>query len=352
MRIVIAILAAAVAATGARAGSAAANSGFVVVADHVAADGKTDVSDALQRLIEANPNRTLWFPDGTYLLSKPIATPAAPRLSVDLRLSNYAILKAAPGWTNAEAMVRLGGIRPANDICTAGSCYSLTGGIIDGSGVARGVSIDSGRETRVSCVSMKNVSVGLHIKRGVNSGSADSDISGVNIVGNGRRGSIGVLVEGHDNTFSNMRIAGVQTGVRLSGSNNMLTNVHPLYVNPMDQYEDSVGFADFGHDNSFDRCYSDHFSTGFLFGKDKNRDRLNACIVFWYDPSKGYRHTAMRSIGAFSAHVSDMYISFRGTEAENTVLETGKDGGSGYLRDMVIEGTVGENAKEHLKYMR
>ena len=36
-----------------------------------------------------------------------------------------------------------------------------TGGIIDGSGVAKGVAIDSGRETRVRFVSMKNVLVVL-----------------------------------------------------------------------------------------------------------------------------------------------------------------------------------------------
>ena len=63
--------------------------------------------------------------------------------------------------TNTEAMVRLGGIHPANDIRTPGSVYSMTGGIIDGSGVAKGVSIDSGRETRVRFVSMKNVLVVL-----------------------------------------------------------------------------------------------------------------------------------------------------------------------------------------------
>ena len=107
----------------------AARRGFVVVTDFVPADGQTDVSDALQKVIDTHPNRTLYFPDGTYLLSKPITTPAEPTLSVDLQLSNYAILKAAPGWTNAEAMVRLGGIHPANNIRTPGSNYSFTGGI-------------------------------------------------------------------------------------------------------------------------------------------------------------------------------------------------------------------------------
>ena len=68
--------------------------GVVNVAEFVASDGSVDVADGIQRLIDANPNRTLWFSDGTYLISHPICTPAHPKRSVDLRLSNYAVLKA------------------------------------------------------------------------------------------------------------------------------------------------------------------------------------------------------------------------------------------------------------------
>ena len=39
--------------------------GFVVATDFLPADGKTNVSDAIQRLIDANPNREIFFPDGT-----------------------------------------------------------------------------------------------------------------------------------------------------------------------------------------------------------------------------------------------------------------------------------------------
>ena len=181
--------------------------GIVSVADFMPTDGKADVADKIQRVIDEYPNRTIWFPDGTYLISKPICTPADPKRSVDLRLSNYAVLKAAPGWTNTEAMVRLGGIHPANNIRLVGSCYSFTGGVIDGSGVAKGISIDSGRETKVRDVSMKFVSLGLHIKHGANNNSSDCDISDVNIVGNKKPGSIGVLIDACDNTLPNAQPA-------------------------------------------------------------------------------------------------------------------------------------------------
>ena len=62
-------------------GRAAVPPGVLNVAEFVAADGKSDVADALQRVIDGNPNRTLWFPDGVYLISKPVCTPANPERS-------------------------------------------------------------------------------------------------------------------------------------------------------------------------------------------------------------------------------------------------------------------------------
>ena len=93
-------------------GQSAKNKGFVVVTDYLKADGKKDVSDILQKIIDNNPNRTLYFPDGTYVISKPVNTPADPKKSVSLQLSNYAIIKAADGWSHEEAMIRLGGKDP------------------------------------------------------------------------------------------------------------------------------------------------------------------------------------------------------------------------------------------------
>ncbi len=333
----------------------AARRGCVVVTDFVAADGRTDVADALQKVIDTHPNRTIYFPDGTYLLSKPIATPAEPTLSVDLQLSNYAILKAAPGWTNDEAMVRLGGIHPANNIRTPGSNYSFTGGIIDGSDVAKGLSIDSGRETKVRCVSIKNVLVGLHIKHGANGNSSDSDIADVNIVGNGATNSVGVFIESCDNTLLNMRIAGVLVGVKLTGSGNLMQNLHPLYAYRASlnaAYSNSVGFLDMGN-NHYRCCYSDHFSTGFVLN---GRSILDSCIVWWYgkpEHGKGKRRTGIKAPRAFTSHVTNLTIGFKGALALNTVLEVGKDGGKGFLLNpMFNESLVNETNKAYRAYVQ
>ena len=292
-----------------------------------------DCADALQALVDANPNRTISIPDGVYLLSHPVATPADPRLAVSLALADFAVLKAAPDFPAHQPMVRLGGTHPANDIRTSGSVYSFSGGVIDGSGVAAGIAIESGRETRVRDVSMKNVWYGLKILRGANNGSSDCDVRDVNVVGNREPGSVGVLLFAHDNTLTNMRIADCQIGVRIRAGGNLLTNVHPLWTSPADQYDGGIGF-DVGADNcSFLRCYSDHFSTGWRFRKGSDRCVLDGCIAFWYAATPGRRHTAIRSDGPFEAVVTGMRIGFKDLQALNTVLQLGALGGQGVIAD-------------------
>ena len=319
----------------------------------VAALPATGAADALQALIDANPNSTIFIPDGTYLLSHPIATPADPHLAVSLSLGDFAILKAAPDFPARQPLVRLGGIHPANDIRTAGSVYGLYGGILDGSGIAAGVFIESGRETRVQNVSMKNVCVGLRIKRGANNGSSDCDIRDVNIVCNRAPDAVGVIIEAHDNTLTNMRIADCRVGVRIRGGGNRLTNVHPLWTNPREQYEGGIGFDEGGSNNSYICSYSDHFETGWRFRKSSDIAVMQQCICFWYAPSPGCRHTAIRCDGTFRALCSDMQIGFHGDKALNTVLEVGAPGGDGFIADpRLYEGLLNNPGDVFRDYLR
>ena len=312
--------------------------GFVNVAEWIDTDGKVDVAEAIQRIIDTNPNQTLWFPDGTYLLSRPICTPADPARAVSLHLSDFAVLRATPDWAHTNAMVRLGGIHPKNDNRSTGSVYSLRGGVIDGAGRATGISIESGRETRVQNVAIKRCHVGIHVMRGANGGSADCDIRDINMTGNNEPGSVALLVEAHDNTFTNFRMVDFQTGVKMRGSGNFLTNIHPLLsaVSNKRFFDDTVGFDDNGDNNSYLRCYSDQFSTGWLFGAKSNNADLDGCFVYWYDANPGKRHTVMRSEGEFKALVDDLWASFRSNKSTNAVLIVGEPGGHGVIRDIRV----------------
>ena len=305
---------------------------FVLVTDYVKANTGEDVSDALQELILANPRRVLYFPDGEYLLSKPICTPANPEHAVSLQLSNFAVIKAMESWDSAEALIRLGAAEPFNTIMVNGSNYYLSGGIIDGNNVANGVSIDSGRETRVENVSIKHTKVGLHVKWGANSGSADCDICNVNIVGRGTVDSIGLLIEGMDNTFTNMRIARVQIGVKILKGGNYLRNIHPLYslASGWDHYTDSIAFCDLSWENWYDFCYSDQYCTGFYFA-DNVRSICHNCFCFWWKTLEG-GEIGFKAGGKFNSLLSNCKVTLRG-DAKDTNFLVGAEGGYGVIEN-------------------
>ena len=310
------------------------NKAVLSAADYMPTDGSRDVSDDLQRLIDENPNRTLYLPDGLYRIAKPVLTPADPRKSVSLELTNYAIVQASDDWDSDEAMIRLGGEEPYNSITINGSNYALSGGVIDGNGRARAVSIDSGRETAIRNVSIKHAKVGIHIKHGANSGSSDADISGVNIVGTGGVDSVGVLVEGFDNTFTNMRVANVYVGFDLRSAGNSLRNLHPLYTSDNTDYADSCGFRDYCGNNWYSFCYSDQFANGFRLA-DNVRDVLTDCFAFWYT-DKGGPQTLIRCDGRFGSLVKNPKVGFRTKENRNTVLAVGAPGGHGRIEDLCL----------------
>lgn len=325
------------------------NKNYICVTDYAPVNTGADVSDAIQRAIDENPNRTLYFPDGEYVIAKPILTPADPKLSVALYLSNYAVIKAADGWSDSEAMIRLGGKCAANDIETNGSNYFLEGGIIDGSNRANGVSIDGGRETAVRNVSIKHTIVGLYIKYGANCSSSDADIRNVHIVGAGTADSIGVLTEGFDNTFSDMRIANVMIGFDIHSRGNFIRNVHPLFTLDFGMFEQSCAFYDHSGTNWFDMCYADNFCMSFREASDAHPSVYNSCYCFWYSP-KGGKHIAFKADGTFKSQLTLFKAGFNFAESNNIVLEVGEDGGQGRFECLMTKSALLSDTA-HEKYL-
>ena len=314
------------------------NNGYVVVTDYIEANTGKDVSDALQQIINDNPHKTIYFPDGEYVLAKPICTPADPRIAVSLELSCFAIIKAADGWDSPEALVRMGGIHPYNSITIPGSNYYFKGGVIDGNGVANGISIDSGRETLISHVSIKNTQVGVHIKRGANNGSSDADIEMVNVVGNNKPDSIGLLIEGWDNTVKNMRIASIQTGILLRSAGNSLRDIHPLFIygSDIDQSK-SVAFDDqSGGNNWYSYCYNDELATGFRF-KGGATPVFQHCFAWWYS-TRGQKYVGFDCVdGKFAASICNANIALRGDCTNRAFLKVSESGGLGIIENPILD---------------
>lgn len=309
--------------------SARTSSLYVNITDYITESDSSDMAPAIQRAIDENPNRVIFFPDGVYTIASPIITPAEPTKSVSLELSGFAKICPADGWNHDEAMVRMGGKDNSRTIIVPGSNYYFSGGILDGRGIAKGISIDSGRETVIRDTSIKNASVGIHIKRGSNAGSSDADIHDVNITGNMAPDCVGILVDGLDNTLRNIRIYRTQTGVLLNSGGNSLRDIHPLYASPGDDlYANGYGFVDTFGNNWYDYCYSDQCATGFV--TPERGSVYSNCFAYWYS-NRGEKHVAFKSPGAFNSVVSNFTMGLDKNNAtkENVILEEGDMKGQG-----------------------
>lgn len=325
--------------------SAAEEDMYLNVADFVSFSDD-DAAAEIQAVIDNNPNRVLFFPDGEYRVSSPIYTPAEPSLSVSLKLSEFAVIKANEDFPAGEAVIQMGGIFPANNTHTPGSNYSLEGGVIDCSGIANGVSINSGRETKVENTSIKNSVVGLHIMYGANNGSSDCDILGVNIIGNGTTDAVGVLLEGFDNTLTNMRIGNVQIGVHVKSAGNILRNIHPLYYSDFNFYDSSCGFLIETGNNWFDYCYADNFAVGYRTTGNDHNTFVN-CFCYWYTDT-GSSQTVFKADKRFNADISGLKAGFNGDAVKNILL-VGELGGTGTIENIECDKSDSES-KAYMAY--
>lgn len=329
----------------------AQNNGYVDILDYIT-DIKGDVTSDIQRAIDTNPNRVIYFPDGTYNISSPILTPANPHKSVSLELSNYAIIQPTADWKSDSAMICLGGKDPYNTILIPGSNYYLSGGVIDGLGKASGISVDCGRETLIKDTAIKNAQIGLHIKNGLNGGSSDCDILDVNITGNMDKNSVGILLEGHDNTITNVRIYCMQVGVMISSGSNILRNVHPLYGSTDENlYESGYAFVDKFGNNWYDFCYSDQYAIGFRI--ESGASIYNDCFSYWFS-NRGVKHTCFQSVKPFNSIVTNfkMGLNKRNAVKENVVLEEldATQKGNGCFQNIVIDTPNLVTSNDYLRY--
>jgi len=260
---------------------------FVDVTDYFSANTGADVTTHIQKLIDTNPGRTIYFPDGEYIISRPILTNGGAAYTVSILLSDGAVIKADPeNWRpdneGNTAMFCLGKQdrdEPRNnDVVSVGSYYSLQGGTLDGSGKARtAVNLGGGRETLVKNIVLKNVTVGIEIPTGTNNVSSDMDVDDVVIIGTGKAGSIGMNIIGYDNTFSNVRIYNMEIGVAAESGGNAFRDIR-VYNTSDSLYTSTRGIREIGVSNNFYyHCYVQDCAYAFeLNGASNTTDSMVA----------------------------------------------------------------------------
>lgn len=260
---------------------------YLVVTDYIKADTGADISTPLQELIDKNPNRNIYFPDGEYVLGCSLLTSARGRDSVSILLSDGAVIKAANNWkkkSGNNALICLGGSEDYNNIKDVGSYYTLMGGTLDGNGKADGVCIVSGRESLVRNICIKNTVTGIDILNGTNNGSSDIDFEDITILGNGKLNTVGIKVDACDNTFTNIKIYNVGKGFDCFRGGNLIESIY-VYTDSEEimTSKTSLGIVATA-DNWVSECYVENYSMAYYFGhKTKSWDNTaawtnDACI--------------------------------------------------------------------------
>ena len=312
-----------------------ATSGYVIITDYLKPNSGEDVSDAIQSLVDENPQKTLYFPDGQYIINKPIKTSADPAKAVSFKLSNYAHFIAGENW-EGEAMFRLGANDMAEGIVNENNNYSLEGGILDGSDRANTISVENAGTVNLRYISIKNAIVGIHVKADENGKGPAVDVHTVNIVGSGTPDSIGVQLDSNGNTLTNMRIASNLIAIKLTGSDNFLRNLHPLYIYEgglNNSYAQSCAFYDVGTRNFYDNCYNDQFAVGFYMGKD-TASIYDCCFNFWYS-DRGAIHIGFKAEGKFNSNIrSTAFDTNHNATALCEFLVVGESGGAGVIESV------------------
>ena len=293
---------------------------YVIATEYISG---IDASAGLQKAIDENPNKTIYIPDGTYVLSKPIKTSADPAKCVSLRLSNYAVFSAGSDWSGeeGETLFMLGALDSDKN-----ANYYMIGGVMSCGGSAGAITVCGGYAL-IHNFSIKQAYNGIVIKDGARA-DVDSGViigSSSNNVNNG--GAIGVIMEGKNSTLTNMRICDVNVGVKVTGSSNRLRNIHPLYVGK--DNTESTGFWDLGETNYYDVCYSDQFAVGFRISAE-TKSVFNGCFAFWYAGNTG-RHYGFLAEGQFNSIIRDTQVNLAYPERDSTFLSVALNGGNGVV---------------------
>ena len=333
---------------------------YIDISEYITKNTKKDVSDIIQGVINANPQRTIYFPDGTYYVSKPIYTSARPTESVSLLLSDGAVIKAMDSWkpitlnsgygntlvpieVEVDAVVALGAGKYYNDNRSVGSYYGIQGGTIDGNGLAKGVSVDSGRESLVKNITMRNCTVGVHVKRGGNGNSSDIDVDDITIIG-GKNAQTGIIVWGFDNTVTNVKVYDYPIGMEVIGGGNLVRNFQAYYsfnsVTEGNVYNDTRGIIETDNTgNWYYDCYIENYATAYtVHGVTIVIDR---CTARWTTNQCNIQ-TMFRFTNDVNCIIENCRADFYDKSSYNKVAEKRNVGRGGFSGLMVNESKLDE----------
>ncbi len=312
---------------------ATTSKGFVVVGDYIRPNTGKDVHKYLQQLIDSNPGSSLYFNDGEYIISESLITSSDGTKSTTFFLSDNAVLKASDNWKNTEnganknnALICLGQLRAdgthINDSKNNGSYFGVFGGTFDGNNKAMGICIVSSRESVIYGSCIKNATVGIDILWGANGGPSDADVENVEIIGNGLEGSVGIQIGREkwttDNTFTNIKIYNMETGVYARGGGNAFRNVDVYFSDYYENYDKTKGYnvsTNFLYD-----CYVENAYYAYYFTENWGYILDGLAAGWTYDAT--FQTAFYFAAGGFDSKMSHCRADFYGSSTWNVFINT------------------------------
>lgn len=320
---------------------------YIIVTDFIRANTGEDLYDNIQRLIDENPGRTLYFPDGEYQISHSLVTTSDPANTTSFYFSSGAVLKAHENWSNDGdlcALICLGAKQKVNDINTPGSNFFVIGGTFIADGTGDGLAVFYGRETLIKDVVILNTRYGIHIVHPTNANSSDSDFDDITIVGNGLGKSIGINAEGGlDNTFTNIRISNVKKGMYISAAG-LTAN---CTVENTAKFKTAVAFECISNDAWLSDCTSIDCVTAFDLKKYDGY--LKQCVAVW--TSDEFAKRVAFSAEKFNCKLIGCKAVFNDGSVPNYFLKVKEKGGDGVIVSPIYDNILVESDDVTAEYL-
>lgn len=273
------------------------NSGCISVKDYGAkGDGVTDDTSAIQKTIDNNPGKTIYFPDGEYLISSSIVTSSTDEDKSILNLGN-ATIKASDSFQSAAYMIELGRKGgPSYGWSGAPHRSGVMGGRLNGNKAAYGgihvTHMDNAFLDSVYIEAVQQIGISVE-EPSLECNSSAADLKHVFVTGSGKKGSVGIKLNGCDNKLTHIKVFAFETGMEINAGGDYINICHVLGWLAYEDKND-IGFILNGGDIHLDNCYSDGFSTALYQDENCKRGIINNIFVLFNSNLSGANETFLK----------------------------------------------------------
>ena len=249
-------------------------------------DGEHDDTEIIQFCIDNFPHKTIYFPEGNYLISNSLKIGTANDKQVNLYLDYNARIFTN---TNIDALLEIGKLNNGLwNRYSKGNFVFIIGGIWDCLNTTYGIYLQADRkQNRILNINMINVKTygiffaeASHTNHSSDTLIANSSISGTT---NETDNSTGIVFNASDNEIDNVRIQSVKKGIEINRNGNLFNNCHITGSSfSALQVSNAIGIElnGIGMDN-FTNIYIDNFGKNVIINTSK-QTYFNNLITFYY----------------------------------------------------------------------